>query len=59
MKEYSAIVTLLEKGKITIPQQIRDVLGANKGDYLEIKITKIEKQIGETKGNDDALCSAM
>jgi AbrB family looped-hinge helix DNA binding protein len=44
MKEYSAIVTLLEKGKITIPQQIRDVLGANKGDYLEIKITKIEKQ---------------
>ena len=58
MKEYSAIVTLLEKGKITIPQQIRDVLGAEKGDYLEIKISKIEKQIGESKGNEQALCSA-
>ena len=58
MKEYSAIVTLLEKGKITIPQQIRDVLGVEKGDYLEIKISKIEKQIGESKGNEQALCSA-
>lgn len=58
MKEYSAIVTLLEKGKITIPQQIRDVLGAEKGDYLEIKISKIETQIGESKGNGKTLCSA-
>ena len=56
MKEFSAIVRLVGRGKITISQQIRDVLNIDDGDYVEIKVARVEKQIGETKGNDEALC---
>ena len=55
MKEFSAIVRLVGRGKITIPQQIRDVLNIDDGDYVEIKVARVEKQIGE---QDKAPCSA-
>ncbi len=57
MKEYSAIVKVIANGKVTIPMQIRDLLGIDDGDLVEIKVAQTEKQIGESKGNSKALCS--
>jgi len=46
-------------GRIMIPKHVRDVFGIEQGDLVEVIIKKriAGKQIGESKGNDKALCS--
>jgi len=43
VKKRSAIVKVMEGGRVTIPSKIRDIENIEEGDYLEISITKIEQ----------------
>lgn len=43
VKKRSAIVKVMEGGRVTIPSEIRDIENIEEGDYLEISITKIEQ----------------
>lgn len=40
---HYATVRVIKAGRITIPQEIRKLEGIKEGDYLKIKIEKIEK----------------
>jgi AbrB family looped-hinge helix DNA binding protein len=42
VKKRSAIVKVMDGGRVTIPSEIRDIENIGEGDYLEISITKIE-----------------
>jgi AbrB family looped-hinge helix DNA binding protein len=42
-KRRSAIVKVMDGGRVTIPSEIRDIENIEEGDYLEISITKIEQ----------------
>lgn len=39
----SAIVKVMDGGRVTIPSEIRDIDSIKEGDYLEISIKKIEQ----------------
>jgi len=39
----SAIVQVMNGGRVTIPSEIRDIESIKLGDYLEISIKKIEQ----------------
>ncbi len=41
---HSATVKVIKDGRVTIPQEIRDVEGIREGDYIRITIEKIEKR---------------
>ena len=43
VKKRSAIVKVMDGGRVTIPSEIRDIENIEEGDYLEISITKIEQ----------------
>jgi AbrB family looped-hinge helix DNA binding protein len=43
VKRRSAIVKVMEGGRVTIPSEIRDIENIGEGDYLEISISKIEQ----------------
>ena len=42
-KIHSATVKVIKDGRVTIPQEIREVEGINEGDFIKITIEKIEK----------------
>jgi AbrB family looped-hinge helix DNA binding protein len=42
---HAATVKVIKNGRITIPQEIREIEDINEGDYLKITIEKIKKQI--------------
>jgi len=42
---HAATVKVIKNGRITIPQEIRDLEDITEGDYLKITIEKIEKEI--------------
>lgn len=41
---HSATVKVIKDGRITIPQEIRELEGIKEGNYLKITIEKIEKK---------------
>ena len=41
---HSATVKVIKDGRITIPQEIRDIEDIREGDYLKVTIEKIERQ---------------
>jgi len=44
--ETSAIVKILDDGKVTIPKNIREAWNLKKGDLIEIRIVrKIEQEV--------------
>jgi len=42
-KTHSATVKVIKDGRVTIPQEIREVEGINEGDFIRITIEKIER----------------
>jgi len=42
-KTHSAIVKVIKDGRITIPQEIREVEDIKEGDFIKITIEKIER----------------
>lgn len=42
---HVATVRVIKNGRITIPQEIRDLEDINEGDYLKITIEKIEREV--------------
>jgi len=42
-KIHSATVKVIKGGRITIPQEVREVEGIKEGDFVKITIEKIEK----------------
>lgn len=42
---HVATVRVTKNGRITIPQEIRDLEDINEGDYLKITIEKIEREV--------------
>ena len=51
MESYTALVRLLPRGKLTVPKEVRDVLGLKDGEIIEITVTKIPQ--GETGQNSN------
>jgi AbrB family looped-hinge helix DNA binding protein len=45
----SAIVKVMDGGRVTIPSEIRDIESIEEGDYLEISIEKIKGAKPEPK----------
>ncbi len=43
-KTHSATVKVIKDGRVTIPQEIREVEGINEGDFIKITIEKIERR---------------
>jgi AbrB family looped-hinge helix DNA binding protein len=45
---HSATVKVIKDGRVTIPQEIRELESINEGDFLKITIEKIERprQVG-------------
>jgi AbrB family looped-hinge helix DNA binding protein len=41
---HSATVKVIKDGRITIPQEIRELENIKEGDYLKVSIEKIEKR---------------
>jgi bifunctional DNA-binding transcriptional regulator/antitoxin component of YhaV-PrlF toxin-antitoxin module len=42
MKQFKIIAEMMGRGKITIPQEVRDVLKLKDGDYVGAIVWKIE-----------------
>lgn len=42
-KTHSATVKVIKDGRVTIPQEIREVEGIKEGDFVRITIERIEK----------------
>lgn len=42
---HAATVKVIKDGRITIPQEIRELEGINEGDFLKITIEKIRDRI--------------
>jgi AbrB family looped-hinge helix DNA binding protein len=40
---HNATVKVIKDGRITIPQEIRELEGIKEGDFLKISIEKIER----------------
>jgi len=40
---HAATVRVIKNGRITIPQEIRDLEGIEEGDYLKVTIEKVER----------------
>ena len=51
VRKRSAIVKVMNGGRVTIPSEIRDIESIKEGDYLEISITKIEQSENGNKQN--------
>ena len=48
--QYKIIARMLDNGKITIPQEVREYMNLRKGDYVEAIITKLDMSVpGEAK----------
>jgi len=43
IEPHSAIVKVIKDGRITIPQEIRELQNIHEGDYLKVTILKIER----------------
>jgi bifunctional DNA-binding transcriptional regulator/antitoxin component of YhaV-PrlF toxin-antitoxin module len=43
-KTHSATVKVIKDGRVTIPQEIREVEGIAEGDFIKITIEKIERR---------------
>jgi AbrB family looped-hinge helix DNA binding protein len=41
---HTATVKVIKDGRITVPQEIRDLEDIKEGDYLKITIEKIERE---------------
>jgi AbrB family looped-hinge helix DNA binding protein len=41
---HNATVKVIKDGRITIPQEIREIEDIKEGDYLKVTIEKIERQ---------------
>jgi AbrB family looped-hinge helix DNA binding protein len=41
---HSATVKVIKDGRVTIPQEIRELEDIKEGDYLKITVEKIERQ---------------
>jgi AbrB family looped-hinge helix DNA binding protein len=41
---HSATVKVIKGGRVTIPQEVRELEDIKEGDYLKITIEKIERQ---------------
>jgi AbrB family looped-hinge helix DNA binding protein len=41
---HAATVKVIKDGRITIPQEIRELEGIKEGDFLKITIERIERQ---------------
>ncbi|MGA9097755.1 MAG: AbrB/MazE/SpoVT family DNA-binding domain-containing protein [Methanotrichaceae archaeon] len=55
-----AIVKLAKSGQVSIPPEIRDILGAEPGDYLEIDVIGItSKAKSVAKDNSQNPCEAL
>jgi AbrB family looped-hinge helix DNA binding protein len=42
-EQHSATVKVIKDGRITIPQEIRELEDIKEGDYLRVTIEKIER----------------
>lgn len=49
MEPISAVVKLIANHQITVPKPIRDALGLQKGDLLEITVRKLENPTQERR----------
>jgi len=41
---HSATLKVIQGGRITIPQEVREIESIQEGDYVKITIEKIERQ---------------
>jgi AbrB family looped-hinge helix DNA binding protein len=41
---HAATVKVIKDGRITIPQEIRELEGIQEGDFLKVTIEKIDRQ---------------
>ncbi len=41
---HSATLKVIKGGRVTIPQEIREVEGIKEGDYIKINIEKVERK---------------
>jgi len=53
MKSYTALVRLLPRGKLTVPKEVRDVLGLRDGEIIEITVSKIPQEEVAQNSNED------
>jgi AbrB family looped-hinge helix DNA binding protein len=42
MDQMECYPTILARGQVTIPQEVRDTLGLDKGDQVKLTVEKIE-----------------
>jgi AbrB family looped-hinge helix DNA binding protein len=44
VRTHSATVKVIKDGRVTIPQEIREVEGIDEGDFIKITVEKIAKR---------------
>lgn len=44
MEDIGVLVKVGTQGRIVLPEKYRDVLGLKEGDYIYIKIVKVERR---------------
>jgi AbrB family looped-hinge helix DNA binding protein len=44
MKTHTALVKIFSGGKVTLPKEIRDVMGLKDGDTVQITIARLEEE---------------
>jgi AbrB family looped-hinge helix DNA binding protein len=45
VKRYKAIAKVFSNGKVTIPQEVRQYLGIEDGDFVEMIVSKIDMSV--------------
>ncbi len=46
-KQCKVVAKMMGRGKVTVPQEVRDVLGLKDGDYVGMIVWKIDVQAPE------------
>jgi len=41
------VCRILKGGKVTVPKRLRELLGAEEGDYLRLAVTEVIKREGD------------
>ena len=52
MRTYTALVKIFANGKITIPKEVREVLGLEDGEIIEVTVSKIPMEEAAQVSNE-------